>query len=239
MTEAAREFMYSNLSGREPGRFLQLASRLLPGIGRVQAQVEPYAQAWRESNLRALDGEGPLWVALGDSLTQGIGASAYDRGWVGQLRSRLAEGGRSFRVVNLSVSGSRVDDVLETQMPAFEAMAGAPDLVTLLIGSNDLFRRGARGSVADRYEHLLRRLPVGTVVGTLPNPSPTARALNQTTLRVAAERDFVVADTRRDPRTQFWTGKLAADRFHPNDHGYTAVTGVFGDAITRSGGGWT
>ena len=38
----------------------------------------------------ALAADGPLWVAVGDSMSQGIGASAPDRGWVGQLAEHLA-----------------------------------------------------------------------------------------------------------------------------------------------------
>ncbi|MCO5555068.1 hypothetical protein L7F22_008608 [Adiantum nelumboides] len=39
----------------------------------------------------------------------------------------------------------------------------------------------------------------------------------------------------RDPRTRHWRGKLASDRFHPNDRGYAAITEVFGEALRRAG----
>ena len=88
-------FDYSNLSGRPPGPVLSVAARLLPGVREVQAQVEPYARAWEEHNRAAVQADGPLWVVLGDSMAQGIGASAYDRGWPGQLADRYPTTGSS------------------------------------------------------------------------------------------------------------------------------------------------
>ncbi len=137
-------FPYTNVALRRSGPLLTALSRLVPAIGRVQAQAVPYAAQWRASNLRALTSPGPLWVALGDSLTQGIGAPAYDRGWVGQLQTRLAAAGQAYRVVNLSVSGARVTEVLERQIPALHQLSSLghePALVTLLAGSNDLVSR--------------------------------------------------------------------------------------------------
>ncbi len=54
------------------------AGGLLPGAAARRLQVVEFAAAWRESNEAALSTVGPLWVALGDSTGQGIGASAWD-----------------------------------------------------------------------------------------------------------------------------------------------------------------
>lgn len=105
MSEASQHLDYSNLSGRPTGPFVRAAALLLPGVRRVQAKVVPYAMAWQRANLAAIAARGPLWVALGDSMTQGIGASAYDQGWVGQLGRQLTQDGQPYRIVNLSDSG--------------------------------------------------------------------------------------------------------------------------------------
>jgi hypothetical protein len=84
-----RPFDYSNLSPRPAGAFYRAAAGVLPGVRKVQAQIVPYALAWQHANLAALRATGPLWVALGDSMSQGIGASAYDRGRVGVLGRRF------------------------------------------------------------------------------------------------------------------------------------------------------
>lgn len=211
-------FEYSNLSGRPPGRLVRIAGLVLPGVSRVQESVPSFAAAWGRDNRGALAADGPLWVALGDSLTLGIGAPAHDRGWVGQLRDRLGR-----RVVNLGVSGATTADVLERQLPALETLE--PDLVTLMIGSNDLLRGDNRALLPERFAAVLDRLPRGAVVTTLPNPRRAARAANDLLLRVAPERGLVVAELR-DPRLSSWRGRLAADHFHPNEAGYTAIADV-------------
>src|ERR1700685_1929950 len=88
-------FECSNLNDRSPGWFLRLARRLLPGVGLVENEIKPYAQAWHERNLAALAAAGPLWVVLGDSLSQGVGASSIEHSWV--LQTQRALGGRGGR----------------------------------------------------------------------------------------------------------------------------------------------
>ncbi len=41
--------------------------------------------------------------------------------------------------MNLSVSGGRLSDLLDRQLPTMETL-GEPDLVTVVVGSNDLIR---------------------------------------------------------------------------------------------------
>ncbi|GAA3219994.1 hypothetical protein GCM10017691_03910 [Pseudonocardia petroleophila] len=220
------EFDYSNLSGRPSGPVLRLLSRVLPGVRSVQDQVEPYARAWQEHNRAALAADGPLWVALGDSLTVGIGAGAHDRGWVGQLASRMP----GWRVVNLAVSGGRVRDVLDRQLPAMEALGQRPDLVTLLIGNNDLVSPRLRPALPGNLDELLHRLPPGTVVGNQPATYSAALEVNRLIDDAVAERGLRLAELRV-PRTRDWSGKLAADHFHPNERGYEGLAAVFGAAI--------
>ncbi|KRA22422.1 glycosyl transferase [Microbacterium sp. Root61] len=92
----------------------------------------------------------PRWtryIALGDSITEGLCDSSrvpdgQYRGWADRLALLLAHAGRGrFRYANLAVRSRRVRDVLEDQIPA--ALALAPDLVSVLIGANDLVRIGA------------------------------------------------------------------------------------------------
>lgn len=219
---------YCNLSNRPPGRLLALAARLLPGVRTVQEQVVPYAAAWRRHNDVALAATGPLWVALGDSMTQGIGAGAYDRGWVGQVAGRLP----GWRVVNLAITGGRVRDVLDRQLPALHSLDTEPDLVTLLIGSNDMVNPRLRPQLLTELAELLRGLPSGAVVGNQPGTHATALEVNQLIDDAVAERGLVLAELR-DPRTRHWGGKLAGDHFHPNERGYASMAEVFEEAIRR------
>ena len=227
----------ADLGPRPPGPVVQVLGRVFPGIREVQAQTEPYAAAWRRANQAALTATGPLWVALGDSMTQGIGASAYDRGWVGQLSERLRDGGWDHRLLNLSVTGARVDDVLEAQLPALDAAVrstGPAALVTVVIGSNDVVSPRHRHGLADRFAAMLDRVPDGAVVMNLPNPHRVARRVDALLRDRAASGRIAVADMRGEgPRS--WRGLLAPDSFHPNDRGYAAMADVVEHALQRAG----
>ncbi|MCA1692731.1 MAG: GDSL-type esterase/lipase family protein [Actinobacteria bacterium] len=123
-------------AGTTLGRFLR---RVVPGVHRVHAQVTPYATRWDAANELILTTTGPLWVVLGDSTAQGIGAPGYDQGYVGQLRILLDEQrgeNGPWRVLNLSRSGARSADALESQLPRLESLPVEPDLVTCAIGAN-------------------------------------------------------------------------------------------------------
>ena len=227
---------YSNRSDRPTGRFLTVLGRVLPGVRSVQQQVEPYAAWWEQANREAVAGPLPLWVAIGDSMTLGIGASAPDRGLVGQLSERLAASGRRHAVINLGVNGARVQDVLDRQLPVLERLAAAGrevGLVTVVIGSNDIVLRQHREGLAGRFETMLSRLPPGAVVANLPNPRREAREIDALLRRRAASGDLVLADMRTDGPGS-WRGRLAGDLFHPNDLGYAEMATVLGTAVTRA-----
>ncbi|MBB6078229.1 lysophospholipase L1-like esterase [Streptomyces paradoxus] len=81
----------------------------------------------------------PRFVALGDSLTEGVGDPAGNgawRGWAALLADGLCEEPAGF--TNLAVSGSQTRDVLERQLPA--ALDLRPDLVSVVVGVNDTLR---------------------------------------------------------------------------------------------------
>lgn len=222
-------FDYSNLPSRPTGRGLRLLSRVLPGVRRTLASVGPYAEAWQQHNLRAVTADGPLWVVLGDSMAQGIGASAFDRGWAGQLGDRLDP---SYRLVNLSQHGARVADALDRQWAAALSL-GPIALVTVMIGSNDLFRRELRSALPDRFAALLDALPADAAVANLANPAREAREVDAL-LRERVPRGLIRADMT-GPSTTRWVGKLAADHFHPNDRGYAAIADVWLATLSGTG----
>jgi lysophospholipase L1-like esterase len=230
MTSSAGLFDYSNLSARPSGPFVRAAALALPGVRQVQAEVPVYAAAWMRANQAALAATGPLWVALGDSMTLGIGASAYDQGWVGQLGRRLTRDGERYRIVNLAFSGARVADVLDRQLPAMRQLGQPPDLVTVLIGSNDTVRKAYREALPSSYARLLARLPRGTVIATLGSAYRVAGQVSGLIRAASRDRGLIVADMAAGGPAS-WRGRLAADHFHPNDLGYSGIAQTFGRAI--------
>ncbi len=205
---------------------------MIPGVRRVRAQIEPYAEAWRRSNADALERTGPLWLVLGDSTAQGIGASAFDRGWVGQLRELITTPEHSWRIVNLSLSGGRVRDVLDEQLPAAQRLEIDPALVTVAVGANDI-RPRRRAELASALERLLATLPEHAVVGTIPGRPSVVHPFNELIRRHSSERGLRVAETA-SAITPPWRGKLASDFFHPNDVGYAAWAAAFAASLPAS-----
>ncbi len=231
MTNNEPEFEYTNLSHRPAGRFIRLSTKFSKRIRTVQEQIVPYAQAWKAANAAALQQKGPLWVVLGDSMAQGIGASRYDQGWVGQLHSVLQKVGRDYRVINLSVSGARVEDVLDRQLPAMRKLGTQPALVTVLIGSNDMISKKHRQHLPVRYQKLLAQLPVGTYIASPFGDSGQGAILNKLIVEQSRNHGLVVATNDLGGNISSWRGKLAEDHFHPNDAGYAGLADTFYQTI--------
>jgi lysophospholipase L1-like esterase len=212
------------------GRLVRL---LHPGVRQVHAQVARYAAEWERANGNALGGAGPLWVVLGDSTAQGIGAPVWDEGYVGQLLKGLDEGAdQPWRVVNFSRSGARAADVLGRQLPALEALAVAADLVTCAIGANDIVRRTPPARLEDQLRRIMDRLPEGAVMATLPQGLSRERtdAANRVIREHAPAAGLLVADVwaRTGPP---WHGKLAPDGFHPGALGYAEWAAAFAEVL--------
>jgi lysophospholipase L1-like esterase len=203
---------------------------------RLNDSIPVNSDWWREQ--RAREGD-LLYVALGDSAAQGIGASRPGRSYVGQLATRLRETtGRTVRVVNLAVSGATVGLALRDQLPRLRALD--PDILTVSVGANDVadwdparFER--------EYRELLAALPDHAIVADLPSfyVLPGRRAVaegNRIIERLAAERGLRVVDLhRRTHRQGGWgmTTQFAGDLFHPNDRGYRVWADAFWPAVAE------
>ena len=174
-----------------------------------------------------------LYVAIGDSAAQGIGASAPNRGYVGILADhiRLATG-QTLRVINLSVSGATVELAVRDQLPRLAKLQ--PDFVTVAIGANDIAQWDA-----ERFESGIRTvfaaLPPHALVADLPcfhlphNERKVAVA-NQIVRDVAAEHGLTVVPLHATTKRQGWRSVLtqvANDMFHPNDRGYRTWAEAF------------
>ncbi|MHA3701965.1 SGNH/GDSL hydrolase family protein [Jatrophihabitans sp. YIM 134969] len=223
--DGAAAFAFDGVSDRRQGLFVQLARRLLPGVEHVEAEIAPYAAEWHAHNVAALAAPGPLWVVLGDSLSQGVGASSLGQSWVLQAARMLRAAGRPHRVVNLSISGARVLDVVEREIPAMGALTPTPDLVTVLVGSNDVVRGRLRSVLVDHYATLLRALPAGTFVAVPDRSFGVLRAVADLVNSAAANGAVVAVPARLTSRDR------AEDHFHLDDHGYRLVAEDFVAAI--------
>lgn len=217
-----------------PGRLVRLLAPVSGGIRTTRDQIAAHADYWRmesEVALTPLDhGEQPLMIVLGDSLSQAVGASSVERSWLHRLALHEAKHRRKRppAIVNLSRSGARIEDVLQTQLPAMRAIDGSVQLVTCTIGSNDLARGSTLSGAQTAMHSLMSRLPAGAVLATLPaSGSLMAKRLNRTIRAEAQRAGLLVADV--DAHLPGWRGRSAGDRFHPNDRGYESWFEAFAE----------
>jgi len=196
----------------------------------------------RPENVRALPADrsaAVLYVALGDSTVEGVGATSPDRNYVSRLHERLRAVYPSARVVNLGAGGATSADVLLRQLD--RAIGLRPDLVTLSIGPNDITTRVPVATYEKNLETILGRLRYETtavaVVNLIPDLAVTPR-FSGSRLREAVGRQTIVfnealerqgrahgaelvnlyaASQREVPRQP---ELISADGYHPSDMGY-------------------
>jgi lysophospholipase L1-like esterase len=168
---------------------------VLPGASARRLQIKAFADDWAAANLEARRATGPLWVVLGDSASQGIGATRREAGYVGVVHERLRHRD-AWRVINLSRAGAGLADVLAHQLPELVALSKEQpvDLVSCIVGAEDIARRVPGLDVPLRQ--VLASLPSGAVVATFARGARTgpAAALDAITREEAARHRLRVAE---------------------------------------------
>lgn len=128
------------------------------------------------------------YVALGDSLTEGLCDPAPDgalRGWADRLALLLAARG-GLHYANLAIRSKRVADVCGSQLE--RALQLQPDLVSILVGANDLVKHRADiPALARQVEEAIGQLRAGGADVLLVTPFlPGRRAASIYTRRFSA-----------------------------------------------------
>ena len=191
-----------------------------------------------------------LYVALGDSTVEGVGASRAEATYVGQLHAKLRSVYPNARVLNLGKGGATSDDVVERQLA--RAVAARPQLVTLSIGPNDI----EGGMKAERYEYnvtkiltrLTRETDAAVVVTLIPDMTVTPKFRNSEKREAIAdavhrfnERLAEQARVARADVVDIYTASqrevpghpelLARDGYHPSDLGYARWADLMWPAV--------
>lgn len=216
----------------------QAAQSVSAAVGRVEAMREPHAAFWDNWNAQAATESGPLWLALGDSSTQGIGADDPLDGWVPRVLDRLREStGEPWRVINLAITGGQFSDIVKYQLPRIDQLEKSgqtPSLATLIGGANNLMAPGSWRGAKQQLEQILYRLPERSVVARVGISSPfnsyMARRFTRTIEKVGEERNFEL----------FWPWDwpsrdgMAEDKFHPSPIGYGYMTDIIWPRVQAS-----
>lgn len=192
------------------------------------------------------------FVALGDSLTEGVGdpVGGAWRGWAELLSAGLAPDGTPVEFHNFAASGAQTSDVLARQMP--QALALRPDIASVLVGVNDTLRRTFDiHAVAARLDHVYAAFTEqGAVLLTacLPDPGtmlglpgllgrPLARrqqAVNSV-VHALSERYGAVHLHAAEGAWVADRSMWSADRLHPGERGHRILAARFHALLAADG----
>ena len=96
------------------------------------------------------------YVALGDSLSAGVGSDSAKTTLVYLYAVNLGDKNTSIDVVNIAWPGDETIDVLNNQVP--ETIKMKPDYVTLFIGINDIHEKRSTAEFKQNYQTILNEL---------------------------------------------------------------------------------
>ena len=188
------------------------------------------------------------YLALGDSFTIGTGTTP-DRSFPAVLVNRWWDQGLECDLRNPAVNGYTTDDLIHEELPLVESYR--PDLVTLLIGANDI----VAGSREDRYRAQLRRIhdrivadarearrfalpqpdwsltPAGTSFGDPARIANTIERFNAIAREEAERAGASYVDIFPLMREQMRKGMTAPDGLHPSADAYAAWADALADAL--------
>jgi acyl-CoA thioesterase I len=187
---------------------------------------------------------GPLiYLALGDSYTIGTGATSEEHAWPSIIASRLGA-----ELTNPAVNGYTTLDLIREELPLFRPLK--PDLVTVLIGVNDL----VQGRTPDAYRGSLRTIydavqearvvpvsiptwsyvPAAADFGGADRVERLTRVFNEVAREEAENRGFVWVDLGPVSTSRVGSpGWIASDQLHPGDAQYAAWAEVIWSALNR------
>lgn len=177
-------------------------------------------------------------MALGDSVTEGIGATSTHRSFASVIASYLRHHRKNLQYHNLGKRGAPTRDILANQLD--DAIALNPDLVTISAGVNDIrvfstpwqFKKDLR-ELIDRLEQethaeiVINNIPDFSVTPLIPGYSK--RIIRFIIRRFNNAMSDVVVSSRATIVDLFsltavfgkqYPEAIADDRFHPSDFGY-------------------
>ncbi|MGR0319995.1 glycosyltransferase [Agromyces sp. ZXT2-3] len=252
--EHARRLHRMALPGGAAGTGVSVAERLRPPTAaelasgpdeRVAAGGGDERMARREPPAHPARPAWQRYVAVGDSVTEGLCDSSRMvageyRGWADRLAMLLAQSGDGIGYANLAVRSRRVADAVDAQLPRAAELRA--DLVTVLIGGNDLVRVRARAEMlADRVGDAVDGLRAGGCDVLVVTPFLPAHA-RLGSVRVAFERFADRLATRADAAGAMLLdasahsgltarGMWAEDRVHLNSSGHRALAYAAADVL--------
>ncbi len=129
-------------------------------IGNADLRSPDSQRTYMITNTSKNPAESVLYAALGDSLSAGMGADSYQQSYPYLVAEKLAAKGSAVTLKDFAVSGAKTDDVIKDQLT--EAITNKPNIITLLIGVNDIHGNISKTNFQKNYEQILTQLTKNT-----------------------------------------------------------------------------
>lgn len=192
-----------------------------------------------------------VYVAIGDSLTSGVGVDSYEQSYPYRLGQMLAEGKTNVTLHTFAVPGARTVNALGAALDA--AIQIRPDIVTVLLGTNDVHGNIPKKTFEANYDAMLARLTTETdatvyvvAIPYIGAPDLIAqpyrlyfdvrtRAFNDVLKQLAATYGATYVHLYRETtRAERGTADYyAADLFHPSNVGYALWADILYESINQ------
>jgi lysophospholipase L1-like esterase len=194
------------------------------------------------------------FVALGDSLTEGVGdpmPGGRLRGWADRLAAAMASADEGFGYANLARRGLRTEEVRRGQLE--RALDLRPNLASVLSGMNDLLDprfdpsryREELGAIVGPLrdigaEVLMATFPDVTAFSPLPSRFLTGirarlRAASRAVREAAVEHGALCLDLEGLPEAR-QREIMSVDRLHPGPRGHVLLAQAFARLLEERSG---
>lgn len=198
-------------------------------LGVEYSQLSRYQKYWTHKNTADKTPGAVEYIALGDSTAQGIGATNPENGYVGVISRELAQRkNKPVHTINLSKSGAKVDDVLQTQLPKLKELSPSKDtIITIEIGANNMINFDAK-SFESSMDKVMTQLPPQTLITDIPyfggsrfkSREPNVEQANNIMYRLAAKHNFTLVPLHQKLQDNSGIETFAPDWFHPSNVAY-------------------
>jgi len=178
-----------------------------------------------------------IYTALGDSFTAGVGVLEYEESYPYLFAQKISENNKNITLRDRAYPGARTSNLIKDLLPT--AINDNPDIVTLLIGLNDIHGNVSKTEFTKNYTEILKRLKTETkarvfaisipYVGTDTLLLPPFNLYfkyktieyNKIIKKLAEENDVEYVDLYTPTENMFKDTALhSTDLFHPSAKGY-------------------
>ncbi len=187
---------------------------------------------------------GFVFVTLGDSTAEGVGASHKEKTFAAIIYNVLKQENKKAKFFNLGRSRAKIRDVIDHQLPQIIDLK--PDLTLISVGANDLRARTKISDFERDFEYLIEELKNKTnskiIVSSIPDfsnlPSISfflhffvkklIEKFNKVLRKKAEEKNIIFVDLHWGSRvfTKKYPELISEDGFHPSDMGYALWAAV-------------